>query len=202
MLKAARLAPMSEAASRPTMSAAAYLAWEREQTAKHEFHHGEVFAMAGGSPRHNFLSTAIGAELRGALRGRDCRVLSSDQRLSVQDSQRYVYADAVVVCGPLRTEPDAGDVLVNPTVVVEVLSPRTEAYDRGDKWDGYRQLDSLTDYLLLSQAHARIEHYHREADGSWRYRVAESGGTIALLGGVRVSVDAVYDGAFEVPSGT
>ena len=192
---------MSEAATKQRMSAAEYLAWERGQTNKHELHDGEVFAMAGGSPRHNLLSTAIAAELRAALRGKSCHVLSSDQRIAATPGTRYVYADAVVVCGGMQSEPNASDVLVNPAVIVEVLSPSTETHDRGAKWEAYQRLSSLSDYLLVAQTQIRIEHFHRESDGSWRYRVLEAGGAIMLGSGVQLSVDAIYEGAFELSAG-
>lgn len=180
------------------MSAAEYLTWEREQEAKHEYHLGEVFAMAGGSPRHNFLSAAVAAELRSALRGRGCHVLSSDQRISTQQGQHYVYADAVAACGGFRLEEGTTDVLANPQVVVEVLSPSTEAYDRGAKWAAYQSVPSLTDYLLVAQGAVRVEHFRREADGSWRYRVVDKGELLELAGGATLAVDAVYTGAFEL----
>lgn len=183
------------------MTAAAYLAWERTVAGKHEFHRGEVFAMAGGSPRHNFLSAAVVAELRATVRDHGCVVLSSDQRIAASPGERYVYADAVVVCGPLQTEPGTTDVLGNPTVVVEVLSPGTEAYDRGAKWEAYQRLTSLTDYLLVSQHEIRVEHYRREADGTWRYRMIEAGGAIGIADAPAIAVDAIYSGAFELPGG-
>lgn len=192
---------MSGAAPTQPMTADAYLAWERASAGKHEFHRGEVFAMAGGSPRHNLLSAAVVAELRGALRDRGCAVLSSDQRIGAAPGERYVYADAVAVCGPLQTEPGTTDVLANPTVVVEVLSPSTEVYDRGAKWEAYQRIASLTDYLLVAQHQVRVEHYHREPDGSWRYQVIEAGGVIGLSGAPGIAVDAVYRGAFELPGG-
>jgi Uma2 family endonuclease len=182
------------------MSAAHYLEWERAHPDKHEFHHGEVFAMAGGSPRHNLLSSAIAAELRTATRPLGCHVLSSDQRIAAPQQQRYVYADAVVVGGKLETEPNASDVLLNPAVIAEVLSASTEAHDRGIKWAAYQRLGSLTDYLMLSQAHVHIEHYRREADG-WHYQVLGVGDVIVLASGARVSVDAIYAGAFELEGG-
>ena len=182
------------------MSASEYLAWEREQPGKHEYHLGEVFAMAGGSLRHNFLSSAIGAELRAALRGR-CQVLSSDQRISAKQGERYVYADAVVVCGSVQTEPGTSDVLANPSVVVEVLSRSTEAFDRGDKWDAYQRLPSLSDYLLVTQTVAQIEHYQREVGGSWRYRRLEAGDTLTLSNGATMAIDAVCEGAFALAAG-
>lgn len=183
------------------MSAAEYLVWEREQVDKHEFHDGEVFAMAGGSPRHNLLSTAIAAELRAALRGEGCHVLSSDQRIAATPGARYVYADAVVVCGGMQSEPDASDVLVNPAVIVEVLSRSTETHDRGAKWEAYQRLASLSDYLLVAQTQVRVEHFRRESDGSWRYRELVAGDAITLVSGVQLSVDAIYEGAFELSAG-
>lgn len=188
---------MGDAATSRHMTAAEYLEWERAQTSRHEYHLGEVFAMAGGSPRHNFLSAAMGAELRAAVRGKRCHVLSPDQRISAKEGERYVYADTVVACGGLRMEPGTTDVLANPTIVVEVLSRSTEMYDRGAKWEAYQRLPSLTDYLLVAQTSARIEHYQREGD-SWRYRVLSAGDTVTLANGASVAVDAVYEGAFEL----
>jgi Uma2 family endonuclease len=138
---------MGKVATPDRMSAAEYLVWEREQRDKHEYHLGEVFLMAGGSPRHNDLASAMSGELRLALRDSDCGVLSSDQRISAARNERYVYPDTVVVCGAFESEPGADDVLTNPSIIVEILSQSTERYDRGDKWEAYQQLPSLTDYL-------------------------------------------------------
>jgi len=189
---------MSNAAEKLQMTAAEYLAWEREQPDKHEYHLGEIFAMAGGRPRHNFLSGAVMGELRAALRGRPCHVFSPNQQISAAQGERYVYADAVVACGGVRLEPGTTDVLANPMVIVEVLSPSTEKFDRGDKWNAYQRLESLTDYLLVAQSTARIEHYQRQSDGSWRYLLLESGGTVTLSNGASLSVDEIYAGAFEL----
>jgi Uma2 family endonuclease len=209
---------MGQAAAIQGMSAGEYLAWERDQRDKHEYHLGEVFAMAGGSPRHNFLSGAVIAELRTALRGKGCYPLTSDQRISARQGERYVYADAVAVCGAARMEPGTSDVLANPSVIVEVLSRSTEAYDRGDKWEAYQRLPSLTDYLLVSQGTAQVEHFQREEGGSWRYRLVEpgglgaepaksaepaeppswTGGTIILASGATLSIDAIYEDAFDL----
>jgi Uma2 family endonuclease len=180
------------------MSAAQYLAWELDQTERHEFFRGEVFAMAGGTPRHNALSAAVTIELGIALRGGPCRVLSADQRIVAREGEHYVYADASVVCGALELAPGTTDVLANPSVVVEVLSKRTEVYDRGLKWESYRDLASVADYLLLSQSAPRIEHYRREASGEWHYRVVPAGGRVTLTNGAVVSVDAVYAGVFAL----
>jgi len=191
---------MGDVAATRTMSALEYLEWERVQPTKHEFHLGEVFAMAGGSPRHNFLSGAALAELRAALRGQGCHALSSDQRISAAEGKRYVYADAVVVCGDVKTESGTSDVLANPSIVVEVLSKGTAAYDRGEKWEAYQRLSSLSDYVLVTQTAAQIEHYQRESDGSWRYRMLEAGAILTLRNGATLAVDAIYEGAFELAS--
>lgn len=190
---------MNDVAEKLTMSAAEYLAWEREQPEKHEYHLGEIFAMAGGKPRHNYLALAIGAELRQALRGTPCQPFQSDQKVSVERDKRYVYPDVVVACGGARYESGTTDVLENPMVIVEVLSASTEKFDRGDKWSAYQKIESLKDYLLVSQSAARIEHFQRQSDGSWRYVVAEAGGSITLSNEARFSVDDVYAGAFAVP---
>jgi Uma2 family endonuclease len=189
---------MGDAATTQRMSAGEYLAWERTQPSKHEYHLGEVFAMAGGSPRHNFLSTAVGAELRAAVRGKRCHVLSSDQRISAKQGERYVYAAAVVVCGGAKMAPGTGDVLANPSILVEVLSSSTETYDRGEKWEAYQRLASLTDYLLVAQRSVRVEHYRRERDGSWRYRELGAGDTVTFENGAALAIDSVYEGAFEL----
>jgi Uma2 family endonuclease len=190
---------MTDAARTTRMSAAQYLEWERVQPGKHELHDGEVYAMAGGSPRHNLLSSAIAAELRASTRAFGCHVLSSDQRISIPQ-ERYVYADAVVVCGMLETEPSANDVLTNPNVIAEVLSPSTESHDRGVKWAAYQRVASLTDYLMLAQAQVRVEHYRREP-GGWHYQVLGVGDVITLANGAKVDVDAIYAGAFDLEGG-
>ncbi len=183
------------------MTATEYLAWERAQPLKHEYHLGEIFAMSGASLRHNAIAAAVIAELTAQLRGRNSRVLTSDQRVAAPRSQRYVYPDATVVCGPPAVQPGELDVLENPSTVVEVLSPSTEAYDRGIKWEGYRRVPSVADYLLFSQDEAKVEHYQRQADGAWRYQVHEGGGSVRLTNGAELSVDAIYAGVFELGEG-
>jgi Uma2 family endonuclease len=190
---------MSRVAERSQLTAAEYLAWEREQPVKHEFFHGEVFAMAGGRPRHNALAISVGAELRATLRSRGCAVLSSDQRLAFPPDARYVYPDVTVICGAPAFQPGTTDVITNPSVLVEVLSSSTEEYDRGLKWAGYQSIASLTDYLLVALAEVRIEHYRRNADRSWTFRPAGPGERIALTGGGELAVDAIYAGVFELP---
>lgn len=186
---------MGRVATRSQMTPDDYLAWEREQPEKHEFFHGEVFAMAGGSPRHNALCARIITLSSIALPR--CVVLTSDQRVTMASRGRYVYPDMTVVCGGVETE--ANDVLVNPTIVVEVLSVSTEPYDRGLKWEGYQRISSLEDYVLVSQTEPRIEHYRRSADGSWNYRAVGSGERVTLSAGIALAVDDLFVGVFALP---
>jgi Uma2 family endonuclease len=188
---------VARTAARTQISATEYLAWERAQETKHEFFHGEVFAMAGGSLRHNALSSRLNEALRAAFRGRGCEVFSSDQKVGL--GNRYVYPDLTVVCGPVAVEPGSSGVLVNPRVIVEVLSETTEQYDRGLKWEGYQRLPSLTDYLLISQTEVRIEQFRREAHGVWAYRALGSGDRVTLTDGCELDIDAIFTGAFALP---
>ena len=188
---------MGRVATRSQMTAEEYLAWEREQPTKHEFFYGEVFAMAGGSPRHNALCNICGTALTNALRARGCVVLTSNQRVTMTNGGRYVYPDVSVVCG--RLEIEANDVLTNPTILVEVLSASTEQYDRGLKWESYQRMVSLADYVLVSQAEPRIEHYRRGVDGSWTYRAAGAGERVTLSTGVTLVVDEIFVGVLDLP---
>jgi Uma2 family endonuclease len=190
---------VSRVAERSKLSPAEYLEWERAQPVKHEYFDGEVFAMAGGSPRHNALGVGMSAALRSALRGRGCAVFSSDQRIGIDGGTRYVYPDVSVVCGAVQLQDGTRDVVANPTIVVEVLSEGTEQYDRGLKWVSYQQLASLTDYLLVSQAEVRIEHYRRDAGGRWSYRSFGPGERVELTGGAALDVDAIFAGVLELP---
>jgi len=193
--KETKLSQMGRIAERSKLSPQEYLEWERQQVSKHEYFDGDVFAMAGGSPRHNRLVMAVGAALDTPLTVRGCSVLSSDQRVRAQD-RRYVYPDLAVVCGPLTIEHD--DVLTNPTMLVEVLSSSTEQYDRGLKWDGYQSLPSLTDYVLVSQDRAHLEHFGY-IDGRWIYTSANAGERLTLTNGVALDVDAIFAGVFDLP---
>jgi Uma2 family endonuclease len=196
----ARYAPcVSRVAERSRFTSDEYLAWERAQPVKHEFFEGEVFAMAGGSPRHNALCVRTTIALNAALHGRGCVEFSSDQRIGIGPGTRYVYPDVSAVCGGVELQDGTSDVIVNPKIVVEILSQSTEQYDRGLKWVSYQGLPSLTDYVLVSQSEARIEHYRRDAGGRWSYRSFGLGERIELTGGAALDVDAIFAGVFELP---
>lgn len=146
-----------------------YLRMERAASVKSEFIGGQVFAMSGGSPRHSELAVTITAALHAQLRGR-CRVYNSDLRIRTRSTGAYVYPDVSVVCGPLQLHPGSDDILINPKVIAEVLSPSTAAYDRGEKFDRYREILSLAEYILCHQDTPRMELFTRQADDTWIYR--------------------------------
>jgi Uma2 family endonuclease len=150
-----------------------YLALERAAPFKSEYFDGEMFAMAGGSPMHSLIAANVIRELGLKLKGRPCLAFTSDLRLKVEATGLCTYPDVSVVCGPLRYAAGTDDTVVNSTLLIEVLSDSTEAYDRGEKFQHYRQIPSLKEYLLVSQRLARIEQYGRRPNAEWALRVAE-----------------------------
>jgi len=150
------------------------------------------------APRHNWIAGNVQSALKRALDDR-CFTFTSDQRIMFEEGARYVYPDASVVCGQVMLQEGTTDVLVNPTILVEVLSDGTEQYDRGLKWEGYQQLASLTDYLLVAQHEIRVEQFQRTSDGRWFYRAYGPGERVPLSNGAQLDVDAIYTRAFELP---
>lgn len=144
-----------------------YLEQERKAAFKSEYYQGETFAMTGATRWHSLIVGNIAGELRQALRQRPCEVYSSDMRVRVSTTGLYTYPDVAVVCGEPAFADDQKDTLLNPTALVEVLSDSTKDYDRGQKFQHYRKLDSLQDYLAVSQTTAHVEHYARQADERW-----------------------------------
>ncbi|MBI2927367.1 MAG: Uma2 family endonuclease [Verrucomicrobia bacterium] len=163
---------MSVAAAVHHLSEAEYLALERSAEFKSEFFDGEMFAMAGGTPEHSLIATNLGREFGNRLKDRPCAAYNSDLRVKVEATGLCTYPDLSVVCGPLRFAGQERDTIVNPTVLVEVLSDSTEAYDRGKKFEHYRRISSLREYLLVSQSEPRIEQFIRQENGSWLLREA------------------------------
>ncbi len=194
----ATLPSMSRVAARSELTPAEYLAWEREQADRHEYHVGDVFSMAGGSPRHNWLAGNVQSALKRGLDDR-CFTFTSDQRIVFDDGKRYVYPDVSVVCGPVILQDGTSDVVANPSVLVEILSSTTEPYDRGLKWEGYQRIASLTSYVLVAQHEVRLEHYLRVPDRGWYYQAYGVGERIALANGGELDIDAIYARAFELP---
>lgn len=150
-----------------TLSPEEYLALERSGSTKHEYYAGEIVAMVGASKNHNVITGNIFASLHRQLRRRLCDVYPSDMRVGVGTAGLYMYPDLTVVCGTPRFADNQQDTLLNPTIIVEVLSPSTENYDRGKKFLHYRTLDSLQEYILIAHDTPRIEHYIRQTDNHW-----------------------------------
>ena len=152
---------------KPQLTAREYLAIESRAEFKSEFFQGEMFAMAGASPRHNFIRENLSIEIGSRLKGGPCRAVSADQRVFVSRTGLYTYPDLLIVCGPPGFDPEDSNTIINPTAIVEVLSPSTEKYDRGAKFRNYQQIPSLNEYVLVAQDEAVIERFVRQADGSW-----------------------------------
>jgi Uma2 family endonuclease len=186
------------AALRPRYTFGEYLEIERlSREIKHEYVGGEVFAMAGGTVEHSALATALAALLFAHLRGRPCHVHGSDLRISVRAADVATYADAAVVCDPVERDPDSPTHVTNPRVVVEVLSPSTERYDREQKRLYYQQLDALREYVLVAQDRRHVEVWRREGDGeSWSHAAYGSGSSAPLPSiDFVLDVDELYDAA-------
>ncbi|HEY6729258.1 MAG TPA: Uma2 family endonuclease [Polyangiaceae bacterium] len=173
----------------------AYLEAESTSPSKHEWLDGIVYAMAGGSLEHSRLAGNLHAALKASLT--KCEVFQSDAMLFVRASQLATYADITVVCGPIESQKVErngrvlGEALVNPTLIVEVLSDSTEEYDRGEKFAHYMKVPSLKEYVLVSQDVARIEVFRKPDRGHWVHEEARAGGTLQILG-APVVVDDVY----------
>jgi Uma2 family endonuclease len=157
-----------------------YLAFERASDERHEYLDGVIYAMAGESPDHGRICVNLVATLVARLRGSNCEVFSKDTKVCCGPYRAhtreglYAYPDLVVVCGAMQFHGQAEDVLVNPQVIVEVLSPSTEAFDRGERFHRYRRwLPTLTDYVLVGQDRPVIDHYHRAEDGLWMLQTLE-----------------------------
>ena len=150
---------MSSLAAQTIFTPEEYLALERKATLKSEYISGEILAMSGASNAHNLITLDIGTELNIQLRGRECLVYTNDMRIRTSPMGSYFYPDVVVVCGEPQFEDNVFDTLLNSILVIEVLSPSTEAYDKGEKFRHYQELASLQEYILVSQDRVRVEHY-------------------------------------------
>ena len=183
-------------------SEAEYLRNERASEQKHEYADGEIYALAGASERHNLITINILASLHGQLRKRPCSVYSSDMRVRIPRSRAYTYPDISVVCGGPHFTDSENDVLLNPLIIFEVLSPSTERYDRGKKFANYRLLEDLQAYILVSQDKQMLEQYTRQADDTWLLTVHVRADTVLQLAsiGCQLALNDVYDGiTFDPP---
>lgn len=171
-----------------------YLAAERLAEIKSEYLAGEVHAMTGASRPHNLIVTNVVASLVVQLRGKPCQTYASDMRVKVPRARAYVYPDVAVVCGEPELEDEQLDTLLNPTLIIEVLSPSTADYDHGRKWEHYRRLGSLQDYLLIAQDQRRVERYTRRSGGMWLFSETTGSEVVSVDSiGCALVLDDVYD---------
>jgi Uma2 family endonuclease len=178
-----------------------YLEREKETGLKHEFHRGQIYAMAGGAPEHARLIAAMTIAIGRIVDPRKCRIFTSELKVRVQATGLATYPDVTVVCGEASRDGEDPNAIVNPKLVVEVLSAGTEAYDRGEKWAHYRLIESLEAYVLASQVPERVEIYERipvgqDHAGAFLHRSASPGEALAIrcLDGA-ITVDDLYLGA-------
>lgn len=171
----------------------AYLEAEQTSPVKHEYVRGELFAMSGARKAHATLALNLAAGLRAHLRGGPCRAYMSDVKVFAEEAESFFYPDVVIACDPRdRADPY---VIRHPKVVIEVLSPTTEARDRGGKLFAYLALESLEEYLLVAQSNRRIERFRRASDGTWSYTILRAGDALELASlGFKGTVDEIYDG--------
>ena len=177
---------------------AEYIALESAATEKHEYRDGEIVAMAGGTGRHSLVTANVIRRVGNALDGSECVVFESNLRVRT-DRTRYCYPDVTVACQPLIYAPFGDEpegILTNPQVVIEILSPSTEAADRGEKFTRYRNLDSLQEYVLVAQDRPQVEPFYRQPDGVWAIGKTVDGldGVLRLRMGVELPLAQVYAG--------
>ncbi len=175
-----------------------YLALEAASNVKHEFLDGQIYGMVGGTPEHAALKAVVTGLLFAQIRGGKCRAHDSDLRVRVIATSLATYPDVTIVCGPRERDPADENAVTNPTLIVEVLSPSTENYDRGDKFEHYKHLTSLQQYVLVSDRTREIETWTRATGGEWVQSIAREGeradlGSISAL----LDVSEVYDAAAE-----
>ena len=178
--------------------------WKMEQAAltKHEYFNGQIYAMAGASPVHNIIAMNAGASLTSQLKGKKCRAVGSDQLVKVEETGLQTYPDIVVYCPPARFDAKRPDTLLEPAVLIEVLSPSTADYDRTDKFDHYKKIATLGDYLLIAQDKRRVEHFHRDENNQWILQTAtQNNEAISLQNiGCELKIEDVYDGTDLPPA--
>ena len=179
----------------PRYTAEQYLEIDRRSERKSEYYDGRIYEMTGATYSHNVVASNTLVGLQTRLRGGPCRAVGSDLRVYIRASGLFTYPDVVVTCGPPEFHDGRRDTLLNPSLLVEVLSPSTEAYDRGEKFAHYRRVESLCDYLLISQDQARVEHFARDGE-RWVLTALDGlGQTLALPTiGVELLLVELYEG--------
>ncbi len=194
---------MSTAARTSFITPEEYLALERAAETKSEYFRGEMFALAGAGRRHNLLVASLIERVRPAARRRGCQVYPSDMRIGIRAIGNYTYPDMAITCGKEEFEDAVADTLLNPVVLVEVLSESTEKYDRGAKFEHDQKLPSLRLYVLVTQDRPRVEVFSREEAGFWKYEAFEGDEAVLTLDppGATFSLGELYEGVLEEPAG-
>lgn len=167
-----------------------YLAMEETAAEKHEYYGGEVSAMAGASTNHNRIVRNVLTSLDNFLRGKDCEVFPSDLKVHIEKNSLFSYPDISVVCGELETRNNRNDVIINPVVIMEVLSKKTVNYDRGEKFKLYRDIPSLQEYILISSAEYLIENFTKQSEPSWTFTEGKGLDNALQVQKIGFSVDA------------
>jgi len=144
-----------------------YLLAERSASIKHEYYNGEIYAMSGASVQHNEIFSNVFSLLAIELKGKHCRPFGSDLRIHIPENTLYTYPDISIVCGEYQTTDDAKDTITNPSVIIEILSASTKNYDRGDKFNFYRSIPTLKEYILIDSTAIGVELFSRNEDSSW-----------------------------------
>ncbi|CAN2039633.1 putative restriction endonuclease domain-containing protein [Candidatus Magnetomoraceae bacterium gMMP-15] len=186
---------MSLAQELPLLSEKEYLEIERKAEYKSEYYNGEIFAMSGASRKHNIIVSNLITQLNLQLEKTPCIVYPSDMRLKVQENGLYTYPDLMITCKDEKFDDKYMDTLLNPLIIIEVLSKSTESYDRGEKFSMYRKLESLREYLLISQDIPLIEQYVRQDDGKWLLSDARGMDSSIILNSVKaqLKLENVYN---------
>lgn len=186
----------------PRITPEQYLEAERAAEFKSEYYKGRIYAMAGGTAVHSLITVNVTVSLSNAIRGRGCLIFSSDLRLRISYEGLYTYPDLSVVCGKPKYADERDDTILNPILVVEILSPSTESRDRGFKFQEYGKLESLQEYVLVEQSQPRVERFQRQPKGQWLLTVYEGLEAEAEFEsvGARIRLADVYQNVTFPPS--
>jgi Uma2 family endonuclease len=171
-----------------------FLNMERNSTEKHEYFKGDIFAIGGASISHNIISVNCLTEIKNALKGKKCRPYGSDLRIHIPKNTLYTYPDISIICGEIETIDDKFDTATNPSVIIEILPPSKKNYDKGQKFDLYRDIDTLKEYILIDSEKYMVEKFHRNDDNSWfltEYKNIESNFFIDTIG-VEMELSSIY----------
>lgn len=174
-----------------TYTAEEYLALEVEAETRNEYRNGEIVSMSGGTPDHNQIAAALNALLWLALRGKEYKTFITDQRLWIPERKIYTYPDVMVIPKPVELQSGRKDTVINPVLIVEVLSDSTEAYDRGGKFEAYRTIATFQEYLLIDQAQRHVEQYAKQSANQWLFTEHHGDDARVMLASIPVEIALV-----------